>query len=65
MTTAYCVKCKKKKKMAAPKAGRVGKRSAMKGKCPTCGTKMVRFMAKAAKKTAKKTSKKKGRKKKR
>ena len=50
--TGYCVKCRKKDvAMDDPKEvtmkGRGGKRRAMKGKCPTCGTGMFRIMGKA------------------
>ncbi len=43
---AYCVKCKTTRKMADPqlvttKNGRL----AAKGKCPVCGTTMMKFLA--------------------
>jgi predicted nucleic acid-binding Zn-ribbon protein len=57
MVTGYCVKCKKKKTMSGAKKAKVGKKNAMKGKCPTCGTTMFTFVASAAKKApAKKKS---------
>lgn len=43
MTTGYCVKCRKKREMKNPVNTRVGKRKAVKGTCPVCGTKMFRF----------------------
>jgi Zn finger protein HypA/HybF involved in hydrogenase expression len=54
MPTAYCVKCKGKKEMKDPEEvtmkGKGGtKRSAMKGTCPDCGTKMFRILGKAKK----------------
>jgi len=50
--TAYCVKCRKKDvEMVDPKEvtikGKGGKRRAMKGTCPVCGTGMFRIMGKA------------------
>lgn len=53
MTTAYCVKCKKKdQEMQDPKevemkkkGGKVGR--AMTGTCPACGTKMFRILPSA------------------
>lgn len=47
--TAYCVKCKAKREMLNPKevpmkAKGGGKRRAMKGTCPKCGTGMYRIM---------------------
>jgi len=52
MTEAYCVKCKAKREMKDPEEvamkGKGGtKRRAMKGSCPTCGTKMFRILGKA------------------
>ena len=42
---AYCVKCKAKKEMKEPKQVKMKNgRSAMKGKCPTCGTGLYRIM---------------------
>ncbi len=47
----YCVKCRAKREMKEEKEvtfeGRGGKRRAMRGICPTCGTKMFRIMGKA------------------
>ena len=41
---AYCVKCKGKKEMKDPKKVTMkNKRTAMKGKCPDCGTSMFRI----------------------
>ena len=42
---AYCVKCKASRKMldAQPVTTRNGK-SAAKGKCPVCGTTMMKFL---------------------
>ena len=49
--TAYCVKCRAKQEMKDPKEvtikGKGGKRKAMKGTCPVCGTGMFRIMGKA------------------
>ena len=44
----YCVKCKSKKEI---KNGKItnGKRRMLKGVCPTCGTKMIRFLKKGEK----------------
>jgi hypothetical protein len=52
MPTAYCVKCRKKGvEMKDPKEvsfkGRGGKRRALKGTCPICGTGMFRILGKA------------------
>jgi len=52
MTEAYCVKCKAKREMKDEKEvemkGKGGmKRRALKGECPTCGTKMFRILGKA------------------
>jgi len=42
---AYCVKCKAKKEMKDAKEVKMKNgRSAMKGKCPDCGTGMYRIM---------------------
>lgn len=43
MVQGYCVKCRKKREMVSPKKTKVGKRNAVTGKCPKCGTKMYRF----------------------
>ncbi|MBN1794434.1 MAG: hypothetical protein JW844_05665 [Candidatus Omnitrophica bacterium] len=44
---AYCVKCKGKKQMASAKEVTMKNgRTAMKGKCPDCGTSMFRIMKK-------------------
>ena len=49
--TAYCVKCRKKQVMKDAKEvsmkGKGGKRRALKGKCPVCGTGMFRILGKA------------------
>jgi DNA polymerase II large subunit len=46
-TTAYCVKCKEKREMAEEKEVEMkGRRMAMEGKCPVCGTKMFRILGK-------------------
>src|SRR5436305_2239278 len=43
---AYCVKCRKKRKMQQPKKIVTKKgRSAIEGLCPICGTKLFRFVA--------------------
>ena len=43
----YCVKCKAKKVMTdAKKVTMKNGRSAMKGKCPDCGTGMYRILGK-------------------
>lgn len=45
---AYCVKCKTKRIMNAPKEVVMANgRKAMKGTCPTCGTGMFKIMGKA------------------
>lgn len=48
---AYCVKCRTKRDMESEQEvtfkGRGGKRKAMKGVCPKCGTKMFRIMGMA------------------
>jgi len=42
---AYCVKCKAKKEMKdAQKVTLKNGRSAMKGKCPDCGTSLFRIV---------------------
>ena len=42
---AYCVKCKAKKEMKdAKKVTMKNGRSAMKGKCPDCGTTLFRII---------------------
>ena len=43
----YCVKCKKKQEMKSAKCITIKKngRSAMKGVCPKCGCKMMRFVS--------------------
>ena len=47
MTTVYCVKCKKKKEMTGAKKTKTKNgRNAMKGKCTTCGTKMIHYVKK-------------------
>ena len=44
MSTAYCVKCKAKREMVAPKKVRMKNgRSALKGHCPKCKTGMFRI----------------------
>ncbi len=47
----YCVKCRKKQEMQDAKEvlmkGKGGKRRAMKGVCPVCGTGMFRILGKA------------------
>ncbi|MBU0502087.1 MAG: DUF5679 domain-containing protein [bacterium] len=44
MTTAYCVKCKKKQEMINEKDVTMKNgRKAKKGECPKCGTKMFRI----------------------
>ena len=52
-TTAYCVKCREKREMKNEEEvsmkGKGGvKRRALKGECPTCGTKMFRILGKAS-----------------
>ena len=49
---AYCVKCKAKREMNSPKevamkAKGGGKRRAMTGICPKCGTKMFKILGNA------------------
>lgn len=42
---SYCVKCKSKKEMkGAKKIKTKNNRNAMKGKCSSCGTTMMRFI---------------------
>ena len=53
MVEAYCVKCRAKREMKDAKKSSVkakggGTRPAMRGVCPTCGTKMMRFLKKDA-----------------
>lgn len=44
MVKAYCVKCRKKVDMKNPmKITMKNKRPAMRGVCPTCGTKVFRI----------------------
>ncbi len=44
MTTAYCVKCRKKVEIKNPKAVTLkNKRPATSGVCPTCGTKVFKI----------------------
>lgn len=44
---AYCVKCKAKREMKDAKQVKMKNgRSAMKGKCPTCGTGLYRILGK-------------------
>jgi len=50
MTTAYCVKCRKKREMKNEKevtfkAKGGKKRKALSGVCPVCGTKMFRILS--------------------
>ncbi len=45
---AYCVKCKAKKEMKDSKEVKMKNgRSALKGKCPDCGTSMFRIQKKS------------------
>ena len=48
MSEAYCVKCKKKVEIKNPEPcemnGIRGKRNAIKGICPDCGTKVFRII---------------------
>ncbi len=53
MTEGYCVKCKAKREMKDAKEVEMKgkgttKRRAMKGECPTCGTKMFRILGKTS-----------------
>jgi hypothetical protein len=42
--SGYCVKCRAKKEMKAPKTiTMANKRPATQGTCPTCGTKMFKI----------------------
>ncbi len=42
----YCMKCKKKVQPKNPKIGKTkNKRNVLRGTCPTCGTKLNRFLA--------------------
>ena len=41
----YCVKCRKSKETTKFVKKKYGKRNAVQGKCPKCGTKMTRFVA--------------------
>jgi len=44
MTTGYCVKCRTKREMKNPTETKLKNgRPAVKGVCPTCGTKMFRI----------------------
>lgn len=43
----YCVKCRAKRTMSKPVGKRFGKRFAVQGSCPRCGTKMTRFLSEA------------------
>ncbi|HET6458934.1 MAG TPA: DUF5679 domain-containing protein [Nitrosopumilaceae archaeon] len=44
MTTAYCVKCRKKVEIAGPKEVKLKNgRPAVKGTCPKCGTNVFRI----------------------
>ena len=44
---AYCVKCKSKKEIKGPEKVKMKNgRSAMRGKCPDCGTGLYRILAK-------------------
>lgn len=50
---AYCVKCKEKREMDGPERVQMnakggGKRPAMKGTCPECGTGMFKILPKDA-----------------
>lgn len=50
MTEGYCVKCKEKTEMADAKETTMKNgRSAMKGKCPKCGTGMFKILGLASK----------------
>ena len=45
METAYCVKCREKKQMKDVKnVTTKNNRKALKGKCVTCGTNMMKFI---------------------
>lgn len=44
MVEAYCVKCKTKRDMANPQPTKTAKGTdAVRGKCPVCGTGMMKF----------------------
>ncbi|MFQ5950468.1 MAG: DUF5679 domain-containing protein [Candidatus Geothermarchaeales archaeon] len=46
MPEAYCVKCRTKRLMMAPNEQVLkNQRRALVGVCPTCGTKLVRFLS--------------------
>lgn len=52
MSEGYCVKCREKREMENEEEvemnGKGGvKRRALKGKCPSCGTKMFKILGKA------------------
>ena len=45
MDTAYCVKCRSKREMKDAKTVVTkNNRKALKGKCVTCGTNMIKFI---------------------
>ena len=44
MPVGYCVRCRTNREMRGAAKVRMGKRSAMRGECPKCGTRMVRFV---------------------
>jgi ssDNA-binding Zn-finger/Zn-ribbon topoisomerase 1 len=45
MAEAYCVKCKEKREMVDAKEEKTSNgRRLLKGICPTCGTKMNKFL---------------------
>jgi predicted RNA-binding Zn-ribbon protein involved in translation (DUF1610 family) len=47
MTTAYCVKCRKKVEIKEETEQKLKSgKSALVGKCPNCGTKVMRFIKK-------------------
>jgi Domain of unknown function (DUF5679) len=55
---AYCVKCKTKREMKNPKTVTTKNgRQMAKGTCPTCGTTMNKFLAKAGGEKEKKAKK--------
>ena len=41
----YCLKCKAKREVTDIKKAKVGKRNAVKGPCPKCGTTCFQFTA--------------------
>ena len=46
MTEAYCVKCKAKREMEnVEEVTTKNGRKALKGKCPVCGTTMMKFVS--------------------